>query len=101
MYCPQARSPSVKRLQVPNIAGSLPLQYSIYVDADWLSGPATMDCASANRGDTYKLTACPLTSGVHWGSISFVAPDGQYCWYSVEVRGREGGDDSTTGPWRA
>lgn len=28
----------------------------------------------------------PLHSGCWWGSISFVAPDGQYAWYSLEVR---------------
>lgn len=81
----QARSETLRRLQVPNIMGSLPLQYSIYADADFLTGPATLNCASANRGDTYKLSVCPLTSGTHWGSISCVAPDGNYCWYSVEV----------------
>lgn len=83
----QARSQTTtKRLQVPNIIGSLPLLYNVYSDADWLSGPATLSCASANRGDTYKLSVCPLTSGTHWGSITFMAPDGQYCWYSLEVR---------------
>jgi hypothetical protein len=72
---------------VPNISGTLPLQYSVYADADWLSGPATLNCASASRGDTYKLSVCPLVSGTHWGSITFMAPDGNYCWFSVEVRG--------------
>lgn len=82
----QARAQTLKRLQVPNIIGSLPLQYSVYADADWFSGPASLSCASANRGDTYKLSVCPLVSGTHWGSITFMAPDGNYCWYSVEVR---------------
>lgn len=82
----QARSPTLKRLQVPNIVGSLPLQYSVFADADWLSGPDTLNCASASRGDTYKLSVCPLVSGTHWGSITFMSPDGSnYCWYSVEV----------------
>lgn len=80
----QARSEVMKRLQVPNIIGSLPLQYSVYTDADWMSGPATMACASATRGDTYKLSVCPLVSGTHWGSITFMAAE-DYCWYSVEV----------------
>jgi hypothetical protein len=71
---------------VPNITGALPLQYSVYADADWLTGPATLNCASASRGDTYKLSVCPLVSGTHWGSITFMAPDGNYCWFSVEVR---------------
>lgn len=80
----------MKRLQVPNVLGSLPLAYSVLADADWLSGPTTLSCASANRGDTYKLSVCPLTSGTHWGSITFMAPDGQYCWFSVEVCGEWG-----------
>jgi hypothetical protein len=71
---------------VPNIIGTLPLQYSVLADADWLSGPATLNCASANRGDTYKLSVCPLVSGTQWGTLTFMAPDGNYCWYSVEVR---------------
>jgi hypothetical protein len=82
----QARAQTLKRLQVPNIIGSLPLQYSVYADADWFSGSASLSCASANRGDTYVLSVCPLVSGTHWGSITFMAPDGNYCWYSVEVR---------------
>lgn len=82
----QARSSTLKRLQVPNIVGTLPLQYSVLADADWLSGPATLNCASANRGDTYKLSVCPLVSGTQWGSLTFMAPDGNYCWYSIEVR---------------
>lgn len=81
----QARAQTLKRIQVPNIIGSLPLQYSVYADADWFSGPASLSCASASRGDTYKLSVCPLVSGTHWGSITFMAPDGNYCWYSVEV----------------
>jgi len=73
-----------RRVQVPNVTGTLPLLYSVYVDLDCMSGPTTLACSS-NRVDTYKLCVMPLLSGTYWGSISFVAPDGNYCWYSVEV----------------
>lgn len=83
---PQARSTATKRVQVPNITGAVPLAYSVYSDLECLSGPAAFTCSSASRGDTYKLAVTPLVAGSQWGSISFVAEDGQYCWYSLEVR---------------
>jgi hypothetical protein len=70
-------------VQVPNITGTVPLAYSVYSDLECLSGPASF---SASRGDTYKLAVTPLVAGSQWGSISFVTEDGQYCWYSLEVR---------------
>eukprot|EP00775_Hariotina_reticulata_P012144 gene12144-12282_t len=84
----QARSQVSRRVQVPNVTGSLPLLYNVYVDLDCMSGPTTLACSST-RADTYKLCVTPLLSGTYWGSISFVAPDGNYCWYSVEVRASE------------
>lgn len=83
--CLQARNPVTKYLQVPNITGAVPLQYSVYSDLDILTGPSSYTCASANRGDAYKLNVLPLRSGSSWGSISFVTEEGQYCWYSIEV----------------
>jgi hypothetical protein len=82
----QARSTAAKRVQVPNITGTVPLVYSVYSDLECLSGPASLSCSSASRGDTYKLAVTPLVAGSQWGSISFVTEDGQYCWYSLEVR---------------
>ena len=51
----QARTTAVQRLLVPNISGSVPLQYSVYADLDCLSGCPTHTCTSTARGDAYKL----------------------------------------------
>jgi hypothetical protein len=82
---PQARSTATKRVQAPNITGTVPLAYSVYSDLECLAGPSSFTCSSASRGDTYKLAVTPLVAGSQWGSISFVTEDGQYCWYSLEV----------------
>ncbi|KAF6261116.1 hypothetical protein COO60DRAFT_1637017 [Scenedesmus sp. NREL 46B-D3] len=88
-------STAMRRVQVPNITGAAPLAYSVYSDLECLSGPSSFTCSSASRGDTYKLAVAPLVAGNQWGSISFVAEDGQYCWYSLEVRATEPPDLGT------
>lgn len=71
---------------MPNIIGSTPARFDVMCDLDCISGPEAFTCAST-RGDSYTFTVNPLRSGVFQGTLSFVAPDGQYCWYSLEVRG--------------
>lgn len=44
---------------------------------------------SAIFGSCAQLLAAPVRSGVLLGSINFKAPDGQYVWYSLEVRASE------------
>lgn len=36
-----------------------------------------------------QLVAAPVRSGTQLGSLNFKAPDGQYVWYSVEVKASE------------
>jgi len=36
-----------------------------------------------------QLVAAPVQSGIQLGSLNFKAPDGQYVWFSVEVRASE------------
>jgi hypothetical protein len=36
--------------------------------------------------ENYKFTINPVRSGTFMGTLSFVAPDGNYCWFAVEVR---------------
>lgn len=35
--------------------------------------------------DNYKFMINPLRSGTFMGTLSFVAPDGNYTWFSIEV----------------
>lgn len=36
--------------------------------------------------ENYKFTINALRSGTFMGTLSFVAPDGNYAWFRVEVR---------------
>ena len=36
-----------------------------------------------------QFVAAPVRSGVQLGSLKFKAPDGQYVWFSIEVRASE------------
>ncbi|KAI8473771.1 MAG: hypothetical protein J3K34DRAFT_497953 [Monoraphidium minutum] len=99
----QARCPVQRRLQVPNLAGALPLAYSVMCDLDCLEGPDTLACASARSPENYKFIVCPSRSGTFMGMLSFVAPDGNYAWFGIEVRASpppEAGELAVTCPAR-
>jgi hypothetical protein len=42
------------------------------------------------RPEGYKFTVAPVRSGSFLGTISFVAPDGQYAWHGVQVGALDG-----------
>lgn len=83
----QARKPINKAIAVPNITGQ-PVEYHVFCDLDCVAGPEVIK-ASPGQASTYRLTAAPTRSGVYLGSLTFKAADGQYVWYSIEVRASE------------
>jgi len=83
----QARKVTTKAMAVPNIVGA-PVEYHVLCDLDIVSGPEAVKC-SPNTATTYKLSVAPYRSGSFLGSITFLAPDGQLVWYSLEVRASE------------
>ncbi|KAF5834411.1 flagellar associated protein [Dunaliella salina] len=83
----QARKTASRNIAVPNITGSS-TTYEVMCDLDCISGPETVN-VSSSQASSYKLIAAPVRSGLLLGSLNFKAPDGQYVWFSVEVRASE------------
>ncbi len=77
-----------KRLNIANISGSAPITYSVYCDLDCVNGPESLTFPTT-RAENYKFSVTPLRSGVLMGTLSLVAPSGDYIWYSIEVRGSQ------------
>ena len=89
VYCSQHcvhayRSSKLHKVQVPNIAGTVPLSYNVFCDLECVVGTDTINCTSI-RGESYSFNVSPQASGTFVGTMSFVAADGQYVWYSLEV----------------
>jgi len=83
----QARKTASRNIAVPNITGSS-TTYEVMCDLDCISGPETVNMSSS-QASSYKLVAAPVRSGLLLGSLNFKAPDGQYVWFSLEVRASE------------
>lgn len=85
----QARKPSSRQINVPNITGSM-VEYEVLCDLQEgiVAGPATLKSAPG-QATTYRINAAPQQAGTFLGSLSFKAPDGQTVWYVLEVRASE------------
>ncbi|KAG2493472.1 hypothetical protein HYH03_008289 [Edaphochlamys debaryana] len=83
----QARKPAVKQFNVPNIIGT-GTEYRILCDLDFMVGVPSIK-VPPGMATQYKITACPQRSGTYNGTITFTTADGQYVWYTLEVRASE------------
>ncbi|EFJ49198.1 hypothetical protein VOLCADRAFT_90100 [Volvox carteri f. nagariensis] len=83
----QARKPATKQFNVPNIIGSS-TEYKVMCDLDFMVGVPQVK-VPPGLATQYKITACPQRSGTYNGIITFTTADGQYCWYTLEVRASE------------
>ena len=93
----EARVPTPVSFHVSNILGTGEA-CELRVDSDLLhvSGPGSVAVPARGRGvpaaapnlptAEYVLTASPQLGGAIHGSVTFTAPDGRYCWYTVELR---------------
>ncbi|GLI64998.1 hypothetical protein VaNZ11_008424 [Volvox africanus] len=83
----QARKPATKQFNVPNIMGSS-TEYKVMCDLDFMVGVPQVK-VPPGLASQYKITACPQRSGTYNGIITFTTADGQYCWFTLEVRASE------------
>ncbi|GFR48569.1 hypothetical protein Agub_g10471, partial [Astrephomene gubernaculifera] len=83
----QARKPASKQFNVPNIVGSA-TEYKVLCDLDFMVGAPALKLPPGMAAQ-YKITACPQRSGTYNGIITFTTADGQYVWYTLEVRASE------------
>ncbi|KXZ50888.1 hypothetical protein GPECTOR_14g137 [Gonium pectorale] len=83
----QARKAFTKQFNVPNIVGSS-TEYKVLCDLDFMVGVPAVK-VPPGMATQYKITACPQRSGTYHGIITFTTADGQYVWYTLEVRASE------------
>jgi len=81
----QARKSVARTLKVPNILGGETCKYKIFSDLPYVSGNDTLT-VGAGKSSMYELTLSPQKSGTINGSLTFTAPNGQYTWFTVEMR---------------
>jgi hypothetical protein len=74
-------------MQVPNITGAA-VEYQVMCSLECVAGPAALKLTGVHGG-SYKITAAPTRSGVYVGTLTFKTQEGQYVWYSLEVRASE------------
>lgn len=79
----QARTTSSVAIRVPNIGGRKECAYRVETDLAFVSGPA--EWSFAGDSGTYEIQVTPNRSGRLPGTITFVAPNGQYVWFIIEV----------------
>jgi hypothetical protein len=83
----QAKTKTVISLPVkylPGNSNSSVIEYKVESNVPYVSGCSQIQ-TSINQISKYDLTVQPKCSGNFGGSISFIAPDGQYLWYSIEI----------------
>lgn len=57
-------------------------------DLDFMVGVPSIK-VPPGMASQYKITACPQRSGTYNGTITFTTADGQFVWYTLEVRASE------------
>merc|ERR1712054_464366 len=77
------KKPVVYKLPVIASEGE---ELTIESDLLYISGPATFVVEKGAKANEVELTVCPKQSGMYNGSITFTAPSGEYCWFTVEVQ---------------
>jgi hypothetical protein len=79
----QARTRTMQKFAVFGVAPR-PATYKVESDLPFVSGPPNV---TVNKGQTvdYELTFYPTSGGLQQGSVMFVAPTGEFTWYTLEV----------------
>ena len=80
----QARQKVDIEFKVPNISGTPDVDYEVETDLPFVSGDPHLSLKRSEMG-VYVLSMQPLLAGTFSGSISFVAPNTRYVWYTVEM----------------
>ena len=81
-----ARGRTRHRFTVPNVFGAeREAAYEVSSDLNFVGGDPQC-VVRPNATSTYDMGVAPTCSGVFHGSITFTAPDGSFCWWTLEVR---------------
>jgi hypothetical protein len=80
----QARDSMTHMFRVPN-ATKEPVTFNVESDIPHVKGASTL---TVGPGDVreYQLTIAPQLGGTYSGSLSFVAPNGDAVWFTVEIQ---------------
>lgn len=71
--------------RVPNVMGNRDVVYSVFSDLPAVRGEPEIVVRGRGVAD-YPVRIRPSRSGTTMGSITFTAPSGHYCWYTIELR---------------
>ena len=83
----QAKTKTVVSLPLKFLQGNSSasvVDYRVESNVPYVSGPSQIQ-ATLNQASKYDLVVQPKCSGNFGGSVSFISPDGQYLWYSIEI----------------
>lgn len=80
-----ARVSMTHTLAVPNVLDGEMAQYQVYSDLPFVSGPDKLRVPSKGTGKL-ELTLQPFKSGTHHGTVTVIAQNGNYAWYTLEVK---------------
>lgn len=86
MEC-QARSRSTVRFPVRNILGSADCTYTVESDLIGMTGPQELTVL-ANSTEEYELMIKMPRGGNFTGSVSFLAPNKEFIWFTVEIHAK-------------
>lgn len=82
----QAKTKTSIFLVVKNLTSSAhPVEYSVQTDIPYVSGSPAIYVPPSDSVK-YELSINPQCSGVFNGAIIFTSSDGNFCWYTVEVK---------------
>ena len=79
----QARQRVSQRFRVRNPSKNA-VVFSVECDLPGVSGDATIEVGPNTTAD-YELFVRPLLGGEYSGAITFIAPDGSFIWYTIEI----------------
>eukprot|EP00002_Diphylleia_rotans_P025649 TRINITY_DN5079_c0_g1_i5.p1 TRINITY_DN5079_c0_g1~~TRINITY_DN5079_c0_g1_i5.p1 ORF type:complete len:2913 (-),score=444.38 TRINITY_DN5079_c0_g1_i5:284-9022(-) len=80
----QARMSTKKKLRVYNFKGK-PTTYTVQSDVPFITGESELSLGLSQEIE-YEVSFSPQRSGHYRGTVTFLAPDGTYLWYTVEAR---------------
>lgn len=84
LHC-QARTKTSQRLTIPNVYGvTRGATYVVSSDLGFVSGQSKAHAKCGGVG-YFDLEVRPPCSGKHLGTITFTAPNGYYCWFTLEI----------------
>ena len=79
----QARQRVSRKFRVKNNTKNA-IVYNVECDIPGISGEATIEVGPNSTGE-YELFIRPLLGGEYSGAVTFIAPDGSFTWYTLEI----------------